>query len=352
MRFCIFVQDGFSILAFSLVVGALHAANRACASEIYRWSVSSVEGGPVVSDSGICLPTDDMGVMDRSHLPETGQNLVLICDGGFAQETRRRIANWSRRVAAYGGRVVAIGDASQLLAEAGLLAGRRCAAHWRDYAVMAEKYPSVQITRHYFEVDGPFYTSPGEMATFDLMLRMVEQDCGAATAEQIGLQSLPSVPRKDGDRQCFPDVAQLEKLGSPLARIVEKMHDHIAEPLPLGRLIKEVPLSRRQVERHFVSEFGMPPKRFYRQLRLERARELLNNSMMSVLEVAIATGFVSASHFSKTYRVAFGESPTETRRSPGTAPPDSEVTVNDGAIPKDNGSFGNSTLVPTASEAA
>lgn len=313
--FCILVGEGFSFLSFSLIVGVLESANRAAQSEVYLWSINSLKGGYVVSDSGIFLPTDETPSLDgTASLPDTGQSLALLMGSTMDAIAQRSIANRVRRTVAHGGRVVAAGAASDLLAREGLLAGRRCAVHWRDYAILAERYPTVRVTRHVFEIDGPFHTSPGEMAMFDLMIRVVESDCGMTIAEQVVLQSLPAKPRASWDRQPYPDVAQLEKQGSPLARIVELMEDNIDDPLPLGKLIKQVPLSRRQVERHFIAAFGMPPKRFYLQVRLERARELLHHSRASVVEIALATGFVSASHFSKTYRTAFGASPTETRR--------------------------------------
>ena len=222
---------------------------------------------------------------------------------------------WVRDCVTHGAGIVTADESTKFLAYAGLLQGRRCAVHWSEFGAAVENYPSVKITRNLYEVDGAFHTCAGQMSTLDVMLEIIRSDQGVEFVDRLGSFALHGSFKAPGHRQALPEYANLGRFGSPLLHLVDIMSENIAEPLPLKTLTKDLRLSRRQIERLFEKQIGVSPKRFYLRLRLERAHDLLKNSSLPVIEVAVATGFVSASHFSKTYKLHFGVIPLETRRA-------------------------------------
>lgn len=312
-NFLIFVTDGFSMLAFSAIVGAFGVANKVLSAPVFSWSIMSPEGGPVVSDTHAMVVT-------RKGIPSGGEDragrtrVVVLLSGTDQPFLRRALVSCVRKELALGAKVMAFGGATMLLAEAGLLRGRRCAVHWKEFGVATERFPTVHFTKAYYEIDGPFHTCAGEMSTFDLCLRMLELDFGRHVAEQVTGEMLLGPWRGAADRQKPPIHLKLERAGSPLLAVIDLMENNLAEPVDIKSLLATAQISRRQIERLFERDMGMSPKKFYLKLRLDRARELLRYSSMPIVDVAIATGFISPSHFSKTFRVCFGHSPGDCRR--------------------------------------
>lgn len=313
-HFSIYLADGYSMLAYAAVVGAIMAINRSLGRDVYDWSVLSNEAGLVTSDANAQVAAQGIAAAasDPRRAAQSCVNVLLARPEASAHS--RRLATWVREGLARGVEVMAIGDATMLLAAEGMLAGKRCAVHWKDFGVAVERFPSVHFTRAYFNVDGAFHTCAGELAVFDSMLTFIEKDFGKDAAEQAGLLTLHGSARGLSDRQKLPSHIKLERTRSPLLTIVDLMEENVAEPVDMRRLIGKVALSRRQVERLFERDLGMSPKRFYLKIRLDRARELLVHSAMPVVDIAVATGFISASHFAKTFKTVFGISPTDARR--------------------------------------
>jgi transcriptional regulator GlxA family with amidase domain len=318
--FLVLVADGFSALGFSAVVRAIDMTNEVIGKKVYACEIISSDGGIVVSDT-------HTQVNARKGTPGEGQSRQLrsgdfnvLLSGTDDQIVRQRIINGIRDGLSRGAKVLSVGAATTLLAEAGLLGDRRCSVHWRDFGLSIERFPSVLFTRAFYEIDGPFHTCAGEMSVFDLMLRIVELDFGREVAESVASEIQSGSMRGATDRQKPPTHLKLERMGSPILRVVDLMEDNLSEAVDIKTLIEDTSISRRQIERLFEKEMGTSPKRYYLRLRLDRARELLRHSSLPIVEIAVATGFVSASHFSKTFKTTYGYSPTELRRSVPTAP--------------------------------
>lgn len=313
-HFSIYVADGYSMLAFSAVVGAINAINRTLGCGVYTWDVVSHEQGPITSDTLAQVITQQCVPGEIGAYRSSPSRINVLLSGQELPPHRQKLVAWVREGLARGVKVISVGDATMLLAEEGMLAGKRCAVHWKDFGVAVERFPAVHFTRAFFNVDGHFYTCAGEMAVFDLMLRFIELDFGKEAAEEAGVRSLHGSPRGASDRQKLPSHIKLERTRSPLLTIVDLMEENVSDPVDMRQLIDKVSLSRRQVERLFERDMGMSPKRFYLKIRLDRARELLIHSSMPVVDIAVATGFISASHFAKTFKSFFGISPTGSRK--------------------------------------
>ena len=317
MTFKIFLDEGFSMLALSSVIGVLNAANQTMGIDAYAWRLVSSTGGTVLADTKVAVTTDASLADEFDASRRAARTFIIMLSGaGEDRLLGQTLLVWLREGISHGARVAAVGaDAAEFLAREGFLDGRRCAMHWRNYGLAMEKYPAVAVTRTFHEVDGPFHTCAGELSAFDLMQRIVGADHGAGVVDSISEIVLQSRVRTIGERQVLPDHARLRRIGSPLVQLVDQMIETIPDPVSLKTLMGKSALSRRQVERLFIRQMGMSPKRYYMQLRLERAHELLKYSSMAIVDVAVATGFVSHSHFTKSYKGLFGVQPIHTRRT-------------------------------------
>ena len=240
--------------------------------------------------------------------------MVFVCSGinveNFADKS---VLGWVREEHKRGVSVGGLCTGAYILASAGLLSGRRCAIHWENLPGFQEKFPKADVYADLFEVDGNVWTCAGGTAALDMMLSMIGEDHDENLINAICEQALTDRVRGPHDRQRLPLRARLGVQNVRILSIIEMMEANLSEPLTLLEIADYAGLSRRQIERLFRQNMGRSPARYYLEIRLDRARHLLLQSSLPVIEVAVACGFVSASHFSKCYRELYGRSPQQER---------------------------------------
>jgi transcriptional regulator GlxA family with amidase domain len=301
----------FSLFAFSSALEPLRAANRSSGRSLYQWRLLSADGQPVPASSGVEINCD-------AALADAGKlNTVLVVSGlqGIEYDERGTIA-WLRRQARQGVRLGAISTGAYLLARAGLLEGYRCTIHWENLNAFAEAYPDLDISDELFEIDGNRLTCSGGEAAFDMMLSLIALEHGRALATKVSENFIHERIRDPHDHQRMALRTRLGISHPKLLNVIALMEEYVEEPLSRAELARRAGLSTRQLERLFRKYLGRTPTRYYLELRLHRARMLLHQTAMSVLDVALACGFVSASHFSKCYREFFAKTPREERAQP------------------------------------
>ncbi|GKX34790.1 MAG: AraC family transcriptional regulator [Rhizobiaceae bacterium MnEN-MB40S] len=310
-----YVIPDFSMIAFATAIEPLRIANRMLGYDSYRWRVASIDARPVRASNGVEVAANTSLEDERRSL--TGENrpsMVFVCSGINADSfSQKSVQAWLREVH---NRNIAVGGlctGAYILAAAGLLSGKRCAIHWEDLPGFAEKYPRADVYADLFEVDDNIYTCAGGTAALDMMLNLIGEDHDDNLVNRVCEQALTDRVRSPHDRQRLPLRARLGVQNSKVLSIIELMEANLSEPLSLLEIADFAGLSRRQIERLFRQEMGRSPARYYLEIRLDRARHLLVQSSMPVVEVAVACGFVSASHFSKCYRELYGRSPQQER---------------------------------------
>ena len=202
-----------------------------------------------------------------------------------------------------------------MLARADLLNGYRSTIHWENMASMREEFPGVVVSPELFEMDRDRLTCSGGTAPLDMMLNLVQRHHGGHLAIAISEEFVCERIRGRNDRQRVPLRLHLGNSQPRLVEAVQLMEANLEEPMSLDEVARHVGLSRRQLERLFQKHLNCVPTRYYLELRLARARQLLLQTGMSIVEVAFACGFVSAPHFSKCYRDYFGIPPRDERRA-------------------------------------
>jgi transcriptional regulator GlxA family with amidase domain len=179
---------------------------------------------------------------------------------------------------------------------------------------MTEAFPALTVTSDIFVVDGPCITCSGGTGTLDMMLHVIAERHGQELVAAISEQVIHPRVRGQHEAQRMAPEMRHGVSHPKLVAMIGAMERTIEDPLTLTRLAAEIGLSPRQMERLSKAVLGQPPSQFYLRLRLERAQGLLRQTSLSVLEVALASGFVSATHFSRCFRRHYGRTPREDRR--------------------------------------
>ena len=299
----------FTLLAFSSAVEPLRMANKLSNQELYRWHTYSIDGAPVASSSGIRIPAD------RAIGDDVQATAVFVCGGiDVHRSFDPQVLPWLRKLANRKMVLGALCTGSYLLAEARLLKGYRSTIHWENFAGIRERHPDLVISQELFEIDRDRYTGAGGIAPMDMMLHLIRRQHGSELATAVSEQFICDRIRDNHDRQRVPLRHRIGTGQPKLLEAVSLMEANIEEPMALDELSQHIGLSRRQLERLFKKYLNCVPTRYYLQLRLERARQLLLQTSMPIVDTALACGFISAPHFSKCYRLIFGVPPREERR--------------------------------------
>ena len=310
-----FLLPDFSMIAFTSAIEPLRLANRMLGHDYYSWRLASVDGQPVTASNGVSVTVNTSLDQERHDLAGSKRpSMMFMCSGvNVERYENKSLFAYLRETRNAGVIVGGLCTAAHLLAAAGLLNGKRCAIHWENLPGFSEKFPTADVYADLYEKDGNIWTCAGGTAALDMMLSLVGEDHDEELVNRVCEQALTDRVRSPHDRQRLPLRARLGVQNAKVLSIIEFMEANIAEPLPLVDIARYVGLSRRQIERLFQQHMGRSPARYYLEVRLDRARHLLMQSTIPVVDVAIACGFVSASHFSKCYREMYGKSPLQER---------------------------------------
>lgn len=309
-RFILLLLDGFSLVSLSCVLEPLLQANHLLASTRYEWTLVSESGDPVTCSNGITFPV-------TGGLSETSRSDTVMVLGGDVSgaSTSDRITGWLREQSLRGRRIVAMSSAPAILAEAGLLNGRSATISWDFRDSFREEHPDIDLQPAPYLIQNNIITVSGGIVALDLMLRLISERHGEILAH--GLSRRLVEPRSDIGQQSTGHLPHDPRptRHPKMAAVIRSMEDNTEEPLPLTEIARQENISVRQLERLFRRHLNRSPKRFYVELRLQKARNLLQQTDLPVIEVALACGFQSASHFSRWYKFQFGISPYNDRIS-------------------------------------
>ncbi len=309
-RYIFVLLDQFTMLCFSSAVEALRIANRMSGEALYAWELAGEGGETAQCSAGITYQ------LDRDLDEVARDDIVLICGGIDVQEaTSKRLLNWLRREARKGPIIGGLCTAGYTLAKAGLLDGKRATIHWENQDSFTEEFEDVTLTKSVFVIDGNRITTAGGTASIDLMLKIIATDHGEELANLVADQLIYTSIRTDQDTQRLSIPTRIGVRHPKLSQVIRMMEQNIEDPISPSVLASDVGMSTRQLERLFRRYLNRSPKRYYMELRLAKARNLLMQTDMSVINVALACGFASPSHFSKCYRAHYDTTPYRERGS-------------------------------------
>lgn len=306
-HFAFLLLQDFSHLAFSCALEPLRIANLVSGKPLYRWSLIGADGASATCSNGSVT-------LVNAGLEPTRQvdRLFLISGINVQAHTSPEILAYLRRERARGTPLGAICSGAYVLATAGFLDGMETAVHWEFHDMFAEQFPAVKLVRNVF-VARKIITASGGTAAADLMLHLIGEQHGADLATAVADQMVYNAVREGTAAQRVSLQSRLGVRNAHLMKAISIMEENIEEPLSPTDIAEELQISTRQLERLFGRFLNSSPKQYFMELRLHKARNLLVQTEHSITEIAMASGFRSASHFTKTFRAFYGRTPISHR---------------------------------------
>ena len=299
---------GFALMSYAAAVEPLRAANQLSGQVLYRWWHAAPGKGPVAASNGVAI------IPDFTPKDAAAADLVFVCAGGNpATFDDRATFAWLRKLARQGVTIGGISGGPYILARASLLDGRRATLHWEHAASFHEAFPQVDVVPSLFVLDADRITCSGGVSALDMMVALIARDHGHDLAAAVGEWFLLTHIREGMGPQRMDLRHRLGVSDENLLAVLRAMEANLESPKPRGDLARLAGVSLRQLERLFRDRLGRGMHAHYLALRLDRARQLLRETSLPVLDVALATGFGSASQFSRAFARSFGEPPSRYR---------------------------------------
>lgn len=299
-----------TMLAVAAAIEPLRIANQLTKQQLYRWYTMSEDGNAVTCSNGMTV-TPDMAI---EVLPNNSYGFV--CSGVEPQTTISDVTlNWLRREDRFGRNLGSICSGAFALARAGLLKNRRFTLHWENQPGLIEEFPDLTPSPALYEVDGRIMTCGGGNSSIDMILALIEAQHGAQLAIMVADMC---IHLRSGTQQAPQRSASSAAIGCRnrnLLAAISLMEQEIEDPLSMDDIAERLGVSRRQVERLFKRYLNQSPISYYNDLRLSRAYGMLNETDLTVTEIAAATGFRSSSHMARVFREKYGSSPNAHRKS-------------------------------------
>jgi transcriptional regulator GlxA family with amidase domain len=310
VRLGVFLTEAFPLLPVSIIIDSFRIANFIEGDDKFSYATISTEGEPVSSSCAFPAPINS-GFGDSPAF-----DVVLVCAGQLRpKRSNAGVASWLRKLNREGVTVGAISSGAFILAETGLLDGRKCAVHWESFESLREQFPNVEVIGDIFCADDKVITCAGGVSTLDLMLHLI----GKFRTKQFA--------RRVADALLYPSIrgaraparvnlqARTGIANQLLLRSIELMESNLEDPIQITDIGNKLETSTRHLERLFLRYFHMSPSRYYMRLRLSEAKRLLTQTDISVIEVALRSGFKNASHFTRRYQEMYETLPSQQRRS-------------------------------------
>ena len=302
------VFPNFNILDLSGPLAAFDVPRRELQPTPYRLTVYSEDGGPVVSSCGVSVNTVPLG---------RGEIDTFIAVGGLGAIEASRLPSTIaivRRVAPRARRVASVCSGAFLLAEAGLLEGRRMTTHWEYARRLQQAFPGVKMELNQIYVrDGNIWSSGGVTAGIDLALALIEDDVGVEAAQRTA-RVLVVYHRRMGGQSQFSAMLKMEPATDRLRRALNFAREHLHESLPVERLAASVHIGTRQFSRLFRRETGETPAKAVERLRTEAAHAEVTGTAASIETIARRVGFESPERMRRAFVRLYGQPPQAVRR--------------------------------------
>lgn len=297
--------EHFSLPAFTQTLDTIVTSNL-LRPGLFSSRTFGLSDGEVISDLGLVIRPDER--LDASSVQAL--DLLVIC-GGYRTELKagEELIQLIKSAAAQGVALAGLWNGAWFLGKAGVLDGYRCAIHPEHRPALAEISKATQVSSEPYVIDRDRLTASSPSGAFHMALDWIKGLHGKALVE--GIEDILAF-----EESRYRRIKPSENIcvSAPLREVVKLMDANLEEPLELEQLAAYAGRSRRQLERLFKEQLGTTPQRYYLELRITEARRLLQHTELSQMEVLVACGFVSPSHFSKCYSAFFGYRPSKEKR--------------------------------------
>lgn len=303
-HFVFLLMPEFTHLAFSCAIEPLRIANLISGQTLYEWSFMSDNGETATASNGVVTQ------VHRGFEPlARGERLFVLSGIHMKKHVTPDLLAIIRRERANGRLAGALCSGAYALAKAGVMDGLKTAIHWDYHDSFMEEFPDVALVRNVFVADEKYITASGGTATADLMIHLIERTHGQDLALEVADMMLHNAVREPTAEQKLSLQSRHGVRNAHLTSAIKMMSDNIEHPLSPSDIADEIGISTRQLERLFGQHLNCSPKKYYVDMRLQKARNLLLQTEKPVTEIAFLSGFASPAHFARVYRNQFGISP-------------------------------------------
>lgn len=300
------LHPGYSPMGFA-VSTAFEVANLVAGEAHYDVRMISERGGPVRTSQGFEVTTEPFG--------SAAYDLIVV--GGAMEDASPETVDFVRRAPQQARRIAATCVAAFVLAETGLLDGRRATTHWMRARELQERYPKIRVEAdRIFIADGPIWTSAGMTAGIDLALALIEDDLGAEVSRNVA-RKLVLYHRRAGGQSQFSSLLELEPKSDRIQSVLTYVRRNLTRRLSVEEMAGVAHLSPRQFSRAFHGETGQTPAKAIEHIRLEAARAMMEDTRHSIDVVAQETGFADRDRMRRAFLRAYGQPPQAIRRAAG-----------------------------------
>lgn len=300
--------DGFAMMSYASVVEPLRAANELSRQTLYDIRHIPVTGASAISSSGAVIKAN-------AHVGESVDfDLVLVVAGGDAGSFKdKRVFAWLRHLSVRGVHLGGVSGGPVILALAGVMTGRRMTVHWEYAPILDALSSSLMLERTLYVIDRDRLTCAGGIAPLDMMHALLSEHHSAGFAREVSDWFMHTEIRPAGGPQRAGLVERYGTTNPAIILTIEAMTNHVADTLSLEQLADLSNVSSRQLNRLFREKLGKSTMSFYRDLRLDKAHNLLRQTPLSTTEIALIVGFSSSAHFSQAFRQKFDTTPSSVR---------------------------------------
>lgn len=296
-----------TVILLASVIEPLRAANRIAGRTLYGWRIFSLDGKPVETTAGISMPVD--GAFRPGSEPNP---LFIVASYNWRRSNTTAMKMALSRAARHRSVIAGIESGTWLMAEASLFDNHRVTVHWEDQEDFSTRFPQIEVVKERFVIERRRMTAAGALATLDMMLEIIRRRQGYSMALEVSRAFL--YERGGGGNDGVPAPSSQGVIDKRLFLAVRLMEETVDQPLTMEQVAVRTKISARHLQTLFQRSFGVRPHEHYLALRLNTARRRVMETDLSLADIAAATGFNSASAFSRAYREQFQESPSDTRR--------------------------------------
>jgi len=300
-----------SMMVLASVIDPMRAANRLSERQCFTWRIVTTHGKPVNCTCGIQITPDEALSVD------TAGNVLFVVSG-FNQYSYISADDMSliRRIAPRFDAVGGVESAAWILGKAGLLDGRNVTTHWEDLEDFASSFRKSNVQPDRFVIDRSVFTIGGASPTFDFMLHLIRSRLGYPLALEVASVFVYDETHFSTDAQPLVSLGLLNDFEPRVTKAIRIMEAHIDAPISIVSVAEHLAISNRRLEKLFQQHLQCSPGAYYLRLRLQRARKYVTDTLLSMQEIAIRTGFNSLSAFSRSYKKHYQSSPSDYRQAP------------------------------------
>ncbi|GAA6207468.1 HTH-type transcriptional regulator CdhR [Cognatishimia sp. WU-CL00825] len=306
----VIVTPNFNLAATMNFIDPFRAVNYLEGLSLFRWEIASDMGGPCVASNGVSIDTQAL-----VNLDEVAPDITIVSSSWTPEDVSTARINKALRTAARAGKTIGgLDTGAFILAETGLMRGKRATVHYEHIDSFIELFPNIDVSENLSVFDGKFITCSGGVASVDFALRIIHSTLGPAISNAAARYIFHPEFRGAGKSQNpSGDEPMGANVPDTVKQAISEMEAHLEDPLTIPEISKNIGISQRQLIRLFSRYLNKTPVLYYRDIRLDRARGLVTQTTLSMAEIAVASGFSNQVHFSRAYRERFGLSPLQDR---------------------------------------